>query len=153
MSAHYSQPLDWNDELLENQKAIIEKWYKLYEKSEEESILDISDSLLDDLNTPGFIAKIHELYNSAIKGDKKKKSQFNNACRLLGLFNINKNEWEDFKKLNKKISEESILKMINERHQAKEKNNFNLADKIRKKLSDEGVAIEDLKGKTIWKFK
>jgi len=153
LSAHYSQPLDWNDELLENQKAIIEKWYKLYEKSEEESILDISDSLLDDLNTPGFIAKIHELYNSAIKGDKKKKSQFNNACRLLGLFNINKNEWEDFKKLNKKISEESILKMINERHQAKEKNNFNLADKIRKKLSDEGVAIEDLKGKTIWKFK
>ena len=73
LSAHYSQPLDWNDELLENQKAIIEKWYKLYEKSEEESILDISDSLLDDLNTPGFIAKIHELYNSAIKGDKKKK--------------------------------------------------------------------------------
>ena len=153
LSAHYSQPLDWNDELLENQKAIIEKWYKLYEKSEEESILDISDSLLDDLNTPGFIAKIHELYNSAIKGDKKKKSQFNNACRLLGLFNINKNEWEDFKKLNKKISEESILKMINERYQAKEKNNFDLADKIRKKLSDEGVAIEDLKGKTIWKFK
>ena len=153
LSAHYSQPLDWNDELLENQKAIIEKWYKLYEKTLNENILDISDSLLDDLNTPGFIAKIHELYNSAVKGDKKKKSQFNNACRLLGLFNINKNEWEDFKKLNKKISEESILKMINERYQAKEKNNFDLADKIRKKLSDEGVAIEDLKGKTIWKFK
>ena len=35
----------------------------------------------------------------------------------------------------------------------RKKNNFDLADKIRKKLSDEGVAIEDLKGKTIWKFK
>ena len=56
-----------------------------------------------------------------LKVIKKRKSQFNNACRLLGLFNINKNEWEDFKKLNKKISEESILKMINERYQAKEK--------------------------------
>ena len=33
----------------------------------------LSESLLDDLNTPGFIAKIHELYNSAIKGDDKSK--------------------------------------------------------------------------------
>ncbi|MDA9072994.1 cysteine--tRNA ligase [Pelagibacteraceae bacterium] len=153
LSAHYSQPLDWNDELLENQKAIIEKWYKLYEKTLNENILDISDSLLDDLNTPGFIAKIHELYNSAVKGDKKSKAQFNNACRLLGLFNINKNEWENFKKLNVKISEEFILKMISERNQAKKSNNFDLADKIREELLDKGVTIEDLKAKTIWKFK
>ena len=153
LSAHYSQPLDWNDELLENQKAIIEKWYKLYEKTLNENILDISDSLLDDLNTPGFIAKIHELYNSAAKGDKKSKAQFNNACRLLGLFNINKNEWENFKKLNVKISEEFILKMISERNQAKKSNNFDLADKIREELLDKGVTIEDLKAKTIWKFK
>ena len=144
LSAHYSQPLDWNDELLENQKAIIEKWYKLYEKTLNENILDISDSLLDDLNTPGFIAKIHELYNSAVKGDKKSKAQFNNACRLLGLFNINKNEWENFKKLNVKISEEFILKMISERNQAKKSNNFDLADKIREELLDKGVTIEDL---------
>ena len=153
LSAHYSQPLDWNDELLENQKAIIEKWYKLYEKTLNENILDISDSLLDDLNTPGFIAKIHELYNSAVKGDKKSKAQFNNACRLLGLFNINKNEWENFKKLNVKISEEFILKMISERNQAKKSNNFDLADKIREELLDKGVTIEDLKAKTIWKLK
>jgi cysteinyl-tRNA synthetase len=153
LSAHYSQPLDWNDELLENQKAIIEKWYKLYEKTLNENILDISDSLLDDLNTPGFIAKIHELYNSAVKGDKKSKAQFNNACRLLGLFNINKSEWENFKKLNVKISEEFILKMISERNQAKKSNNFDLADKIREELLDKGVTIEDLKAKTIWKFK
>ena len=153
LSAHYSQPLDWNDELLENQKAIIEKWYKLYEKTLNENILDISDSLLDDLNTPGFIAKIHELYNSAVKGDKKSKAQFNNACRLLGLFNINKSEGENFKKLNVKISEEFILKMISERNQAKKSNNFDLADKIREELLDKGVTIEDLKAKTIWKFK
>ena len=153
LSAHYSQPLDWNDELLENQKAIIEKWYKLYEKTLNENILDISDSLLDDLNTPGFIAKIHELYNSAVKGDKKSKAQFNNACRLLGLFNINKSEWENFKKLNVQISEEFILKMISERNQAKKSNNFDLADKIREELLDKGVTIEDLKAKTIWKFK
>ena len=139
LSAHYSQPLDWNDKLLENQKATIEKWYKLYEETEDENILDISDALLDDLNTPGFIAKIHELYNSAVKGDKKSKSLFNNACRLLGLFNINKEQWEDFKKLNIDISEEFILKMINDRDHAKKNKNFDLADKIREELLSKGI--------------
>ncbi|MDC0628670.1 cysteine--tRNA ligase [Pelagibacteraceae bacterium] len=153
LSAHYSQPLDWTDELLDNQKATIEKWYKLYEKTEVESILEISDALLDDLNTPGFIAKIHELYNNAARGDKKSKILFNNACRLLGLFNINKNQWENFKKLNTNISEEFILKMIKERDLAKKNKNFDLADKIREKLLDKGVSVEDLKGKTVWKFK
>jgi cysteinyl-tRNA synthetase len=153
LSAHYSQPLNWNDELLENQKATIEKWYKLYEKTQEENILDISDALLDDLNTPGFIAKIHELYNSAIKNDKKSKILFNNACRLLGLFNIDKNQWENFKKLNRNISEELILKMIDDRNHAKKNKNFDLADKIRQDLLNKGVSIEDLKDKTIWKFK
>ena len=153
LSAHYSQPLDWNDELLESQKAIIEKWYKLYDKTESENILDISDALLDDLNTPGFIAKIHELYKNAVRGDKKSKTLFNNACRLLGLFNINKARWEDFKKLNKNISEDFILKMINERNYAKKNKNYELADKIRQELLGKGVLIEDLKEKTIWKFK
>ena len=153
LSAHYSQPLDWNDKLLESQKATIEKWYKLYEETEDENILDISDALLDDLNTPGFIAKIHELYNSAVRGDKKSKSLFNNACRLLGLFNINKEQWEDFKKLNIDITEEFILKMINDRDHAKKNKNFDLADKIREELLSKGISIEDLKGKTVWRFK
>jgi len=153
LSAHYSQPLDWNDELLENQRAIIEKWYKLYEKSEDDIVLEVSESLLDDLNTPGFIAKIHELYNNAIKGDKKSKILFNNACRLLGLFNISKNKWDDLKKLNTNISEDLILKKINERDQAKKNKNFDLADKIREELLGEGIIIEDLKDRTIWKLK
>ena len=153
LSTHYSQPLDWNDELLENQKATIEKWYSLYEETKNENILDEIDSLLDDLNTPGFIAKIHEFYNNAIKGDEKSKILFNNACRLLGLFNINKDQWENFKKLNINISENFILKKINERNKAKENKNFDLADRIREELINEGIVIEDLKNKTIWKFK
>jgi len=153
LSAHYSQPLDWNDELLQNQKNTIEKWYNLYEKTNEKNILDVSETLLDDLNTPGFIAKIHELYNSANNGDKKSKSLFNNACKLIGLFNINKDKWEDFKKSNIKVSEEYILKKIAERTKAKKDGNFNLADKIRKDLLNQGIVIEDQQDKTIWKLK
>ena len=153
LSAHYSQPLDWNDELLQNQKNTIDKWYKLYEETKDINILDISETLLDDLNTPGFIAKIHELYNAASNGDKKSKSLFNNACKLIGLFNINKQEWENLKKLNVKISEDYILKKIAERNKAKKERNFTLADQIRKDLLGQGIVIEDQKDKTIWKLK
>ena len=153
LSAHYSQPLDWNDDLLNNQKNILDKWYKLYEENSEEIKLDLVESLLDDLNTPGFIAKIHELYNEAITGDDKKKALFNSACRLLGLFNVPKEEWLNLKKKNIKISEEHILEKIQERIKAKNDGNYDLADKIRNELLDEGILIEDQKEKTIWKFK
>ncbi len=153
LSAHYSQPLDWNDDLLNTQKNILDKWYNLYEKNSEEIKLDLIETLLDDLNTAGFIAKIHELYNEAIAGDDKKKALFNSACRLLGLFNIPKEEWLNFKKKKIKISEESILEKIQERTKAKNNGNYDLADKIRNELLDEGILIEDQKEKTIWKFK
>ena len=153
LSAHYSQPLDWNDDLLNNQKNILDKWYNLYEKNSEEIQLDLAKTLLDDLNTAGFIAKIHELYNDAITGDDKKKELFNSACRLLGLFNVSREEWLNFKKKKVKISEEFILEKIQERKEAKNNGNYDLADKIRNELLDEGILIEDKKEKTIWKFK
>jgi cysteinyl-tRNA synthetase len=153
LSAHYSQPLDWNDKLLENQRSIIEKWYQLYDETNEELPLEIIETLLDDLNTPGFIAKIHELYTKANKGDRKSKNTFNGACKLIGLFDLNKNEWENLKKTNKDISEDFILKKIEERLLAKKEGNYKLADQIRDQLLKKGVIIEDQKNKTIWKFK
>ncbi len=153
LSAHYSQPLDWNNKLLENQRATIEKWYQLYEENNEEIPLKEIDMLLDDLNTPGFIAKIHELYANANKGDKKSKKFFNSACKLIGLFDLTKDEWEEFKKEDKDISEEFIEKKIKERLAAKQKGDYKLADKIRVELARKGVIIEDKKEQTTWKFK
>jgi cysteinyl-tRNA synthetase len=153
LSAHYSQPLDWNEKLLEEQKSIIEKWYQMYDETNEEISLDIIETLLDDLNSPGFIAKIHELYVSAKKGDEQSKKSFNSACKLIGLFNLNKDEWEEFKKIKIEISETFILKKINDRLIAKQKGDFKLADKIRNDLLGKGVVIEDQKDKTIWKLK
>ena len=75
------------------------------------------------------------------------------ACKLLGLFDLNKNQWDDFKKSNTNISESFILQKISERLLAKKKGNFKLADKIRNELLDNDVIIEDQKEKTIWKYK
>ena len=75
MSAHYKQPLDWNEKLLEDCKNTIEKWYDLYLPLKNES--KISDEILlplyDDLNTPGYIANLHQLYDKALKGEDNEK--------------------------------------------------------------------------------
>ncbi|WP_440672174.1 cysteine--tRNA ligase [Candidatus Pelagibacter sp. HIMB1715] len=155
MSAHYKQPLDWNNKLLEDCQNTINKWYNVYVDSKINT--DISDEILeplyDDLNTPGYIANLHKLYEKAQKGDDNDKALFVSACQFVGLLNQNKEEWLSFKKSKASISEEEILKKIDERNKAREKKNYEEADKIRNELSDKGVLIEDKDGKTIWKFK
>tara|TARA_B100000886_G_scaffold274178_1_gene198089 strand:+ start:758 stop:2107 length:1350 start_codon:yes stop_codon:yes gene_type:complete len=153
LSAHYSQPLDWNEELLKNQERVLNKWYNLYSGQNKTTKDDVDEILLDDLNTPGLIAKIHELYNAASKGDEQKKLEFNQACRLIGLFGLTKKEWESTKKKRISISENYIEKKIEERKNAKSKGDFALADKIRDELFSKGILIEDQKQKTVWKFK
>ncbi len=152
LSAHYSQPLDWNDKLLNSQESILDKWYSLYSEKKGNTF-EVDETLLDDLNTPGYIAKIHELYNDANKGDEEKKLKFNQACKLIGLFNVSKKEWESLKKRKISVPESYITKKIEERTKAKNNGNFALADKIRDELSSKGIMIEDQKGKTIWKVK
>ena len=155
MSAHYKQPLDWNDKLLEDSKNTIEKWYDIY-LSLKQSIKIPDEMLLplyDDLNTPGYIANLHKLFDKANKGDEKDKKIFVSACNFIGILNQSKEEWMLFKKEKSVISEKDILKKIDQRDKARLDKNYKEADNIRNDLFDKGVLIEDKNGKTIWKFK
>ena len=155
MSAHYKQPLDWNDKLLTDCKNTIEKWYGVYLdlKNPSEIPEDMLLPLYDDLNTPGYIANLHKLYDKALKGNDNEKKVFISACNFIGLLNETKDEWLKFKKKKSFISEENILKKINLRNKARKNKDYNEADLIRNELLDKGVLIEDKDGKTIWKFK
>ena len=155
MSAHYRQPLDWNDKLLEECENTISKWYNVYLNIKTK--LKISDEilkpLLDDLNTPGYIANLHKLYEKAAKGSDEDKVLFISACNFIGLLNETKEDWLKFKKNKVSISENEILIKINQRNEARVNKNYKEADKIRDELLDKGVLIEDKDGKTTWKFK
>jgi len=154
LSAHYKQPLDWNNNLLEQSKTNLEKWYELYdEKDTDADISEIFSLLLDDLNTPKYFAKLHDLYNSAAKGDAKKRKEFNSACRLIGIFNEKKEALTQKKKDQSKIDENYILTKINERINARKAGDFKLADQIRDDLLNKGIIIEDKQDKTEWKYK
>ena len=61
---------------------------------------DILLPLYDDLNTPGYIANLHKLFDKANNGDNKDKKIFTSACNFIGILNQTKDEWLDFKKKN-----------------------------------------------------
>jgi len=155
MSAHYKQPLDWNDKLLEDCQNTINKWYNVYVDNND--IKNISHEVLkplyDDLNTPGYIANLHHLYEKAQKGNDNDKAVFVSACQFVGLLNQSKDEWLSFKISKASISEKEILQKIEERNKARENKNYEEADEIRNELLDKGVLIEDKDGKTTWKLK
>ena len=155
MSAHYKQPLDWNAKLLEDCKNTIDKWYEVYKVVKDKSVLneDILSPLYDDLNTPGYIANLHKLYDKALKGNDADKNLFVTACNFIGILNKKKEEWLEFKKKKLSITEADILKKIELRNKAREEKDYKRADLIRDELLDKGVLIEDKDGKTVWKFK
>ena len=153
ISAHYKQPLDWNDKLLDDCQNTIDKWYNAYLPSNQDLEDEIIQPLYDDINTPGYIANLHKLYDKANKGNDADKQIFNSACNFIGLLQETKEEWLDYKKGKIDISETEIEKKIELRNKARADKNYAEADNIRDYLLDKGVLIEDKDGKTIWKFK
>jgi len=153
MSAHYKQPLDWNDKLLSDCESTLDKWYKVY--SSNLKFVKVSDEILkplyEDLNTPGYITNLHELYEKANKGENI--DLFVSACKFIGLMNETKEQWNEFKKKRVSLTETQIEKLVSLRDKARENKNYKEADRIRDELLDKGILIEDKDGKTLWKFK
>ncbi len=152
LSTHYTQPFDWNKNILENSRKSLEKWYEFY-SDEVESINDSNlKFLLDDLNTPLMISNINDLYKKAKSGDSLSARQLSSSCKILGLFNQNPEEWKNFKKIGK-MSPKEIEKLILKRNEAREKKDFETSDKIRDLLVSKGVLIKDKDGNTLWEYK
>jgi len=153
MSAHYKQPLDWNDKLLNDCENTLDKWYRVY--SSDLKSIKVPDETLkplyEDLNTPGYIANLHNLFEKASKGEDI--NLFVSACQFIGLMNESSEQWNNFKKNKASISETEIEDMLKLRDKARENKNYKEADRIRDELLDKGVLIEDKDGKTLWKFK
>ncbi len=155
ISAHYKQPLDWNEKLLSESEKTINKWYESYTNLKKQVLIpqDYLSPLYDDLNTPGYIANLHKLFEKSQTGSSIDKEIFVSACNFVGLLNEDKNTWEKFKQSKLNISKEEIEKKIDERNIARKNKDYKEADKLRNELLDKGVLIEDKDDKTLWKYK
>ena len=155
ISSHYKQPLDWNNKLLNECEKTINKWYESYIDIDKSVLIpdEYLSPLYDDLNTPGYIANLHKLFELSQKGSQKDKEMFMSACNFVGLLNENQKEWKKFKKEKLNITDDEIKLKILERNNARKNKDFKKADEIRDELEDKGVLIEDKDDKTHWKFK
>jgi cysteinyl-tRNA synthetase len=151
LSTHYTQPFDWNDQILENSYKTLNKWYDFYSDESETVDSTLLNSLKDDLNTPLFISQLHKLYQEAIGGDMKSGKKLSSACKLIGLFNVSAIIWKDQKR-KKSLSEDEINTLIKERNLARDNKDFKRSDEIRDLLNDKGVLIEDKENLTTWKY-
>ena len=155
MSAHYKQPLDWTDKLLIDCEKTVNKWYESYVEIKKPVLIPEEHllPLYDDLNTPGYIANLHKLFDKSQKGSIKDKEIFVSACNFIGLLKQDLKSFNQIKKNKSGISESEIEKMIDQRNEARKNKDFKTADKIRNELYDKGVLIEDKDDKTSWKLK
>lgn len=159
LSAHYRQPLEWTDALLEQSKKQLDRFYRLLEEipfSEEagEAPGSVVLPLEDDLNTPEAFAGLHELRDIAgqMDGDPRVNAitRLRNAGRLLGFFNHDPAEWFQGD-AGDGPSAEDIDALLVERAEARKSKDFARADQIRDDLAAKGIVIEDGPDGATWR--
>ena len=160
MQAHYRAPLNFSKKSLVEAKKSLSRLYRAvdgYQVNNETDHETISN-LYDDLNTPKALARAHYLADQANKGSKECAQLLKNFSKMLGILSYSSEDWfksrnnsQNTKKLNNKISEKEINKLILERQNAKQERNFKKADEIREKLLNLEIILEDQPGKTTWR--
>ena len=162
MSSHYRQGLDWNEKIIHQSKKLLDKLYKILLDLKLEDLVEIQndswiDPLMDDLNTPGFIANVNVLVKSYLSASKEKKGILKSKLvllgNLLGILQEDPYSWFESDNLDKNINEEEIEALIVERNEAKMNKDFEKADVIRAELMSKGIELMDSSSGTSWKLK
>ena len=172
LSAHYRNPVNFSDEMLNQGKAGLERLNNTKEKleftlsnlvesplteKEVELVKELDDfrqkfidAMDDDVNTADAVSVIFELaklINSNV--DENSSLEFAKKCldefnELTGVLNI----------VNKKkdtVLDKDIEELIQKRTDAKKNKEFQLADDIRQQLLDMGIVLEDTRQGVKWK--
>lgn len=161
LSAHYRQPLDWSDRLIEQSVRTLDRLYgTLRDLADMPCQVDvlpaqsIQAALCDDLNTPVVLAELAQIASQARKAetpeDKQRlKSLLVASAAILGLLQSDPADW--FARSGDAGEEAHIQLLIEERNTAKKTRDFSRADAIRTQLANEGVLIEDTAQGVRWR--
>ncbi|MEK6589814.1 MAG: cysteine--tRNA ligase [Nitrospinota bacterium] len=135
------------------------------EGSDDELIQRFEEAMNDDFNTAQVIGHLNsELHHLNSKRGGEVRDEFlreittlKNIGRVLGLFGQNPVEYFEKEKsigiASLGISEEEVLRLIDEREKARRDKRWLDADRIRNELSLKGIILEDTPRGTKWKIK
>ena len=157
LSAHYRQPLDWSVSTIEQNKSVLDRYYRtLYELSDleidEAEVPDsFLDSLCDDLNTPKALSSLKELENELNeKKSSDAKARFLAAANLLGILKNDPAQWLGYGQADgDEVTK--IEELLRERQNARAAKDFQRSDEIRDQLAEMGIVIEDTPEGPKWK--
>ena len=168
LQSHYSQPIDYSDEILEEKRRSYERLTRLYRQiagSTDSS--ELSDRLAaelmerfdaamrDDLNTPEAIAAVFEVAGRAgqeISTRPEAAREFSSLSEalleVLTIFGFDLAEElaADVDGVRVRYSEEpgeGVLRLVAARELARRERDWPVADRLRGELANEGWAVED----------
>ena len=151
ISAHYKQPLEWNNNLLNQANKNLENLYKIV--GNKKNFNNVSppkkfmNALSNDLNTP---EALKEIYSMA---KKKQKDELKSAANVLGILQYTESEWTEQRKKIKNIDQKKIEEMIKQRDKARKERDFIKSDEIRNKIEKQNIVLEDSPEGTFWRIK
>jgi cysteinyl-tRNA synthetase len=162
LSAHYRQPLDWSEALIEQSIATLDRLYgTLRDLSDVEATESnantpetLEDALLDDLNTPVALANLAKLADQARRAVSPGERRHAKAALLAGgeMLGLLQQDPEAWSKRGKGLMDAAIIeKLLEARRAARASRDFARADAIRDELAAMGIAIEDGPQGTRWK--
>ena len=165
LSAHYRQPLDWNQALLDQSKKSLDRLYGALHRSAAVPAADLDPpadflkSIEDDLNTPGAMAALFavssEIERAMTAGDldavARAKGRLVACADILGVLQSDPGAW-----LEGEVSDAlrvEVEALLEQRAAARAAKDWPEADRIRDRLNELNVVVMDGPTGATWRAK
>ena len=176
LSAHYSHPIDYNEEKMNEAKSSYDRFRILFQKIDREfgsrdtknlptGMLvknmkffreEFEKAMDDDFNTPQALSVLFKMVNECNKilDNKEDERRFMLRHAMENVIELGNILGLSFKDIPEEKSDMWVTIAIAQREQLRKEKRYAEADDIRKMLEEKGVILEDTKdGKTTWRRK